>query len=218
MLSISIRSNIDQVSKDLGYLAYKQLPFATAQTVNALAVLAKEAEKKAMPEVFDNPTPFTINSVSILRATKLAPVATVFIKDKTADYLAPYEYGGMQFLGSKPASLMPIQASANQWGNLPLGSIKKYMGRKDCFMGEVKTKKGMVYGIWQRPTAVATLKGAKQKRLANTTGGLKLLVAFKKPTETKKRLNFGDRAASVVEHNFDAVFDEQMAKAVSNSR
>ena len=77
MFDISIKSNIDAVSRGLSALAYKQLPFAEARTVTELAKLAQVAEKQALPQVFDRPTPFTVNSVAVQAARKGMPIAKV---------------------------------------------------------------------------------------------------------------------------------------------
>jgi len=208
-MEISVKSNIDQISKQLSHLAYKQLPFATVKTVNQLAKMTQDAEKKAMLSVFDSPTPFTVNSVVVKKAYKTP---------KAAQYLEPYENGGTQFLGKKPADLVPVQQAANQYGNLPRGILNKYKNRKDCFIGTVKTKRGETYGLWQRPTPAIAIKGIKQRRTANTTGALKLLVAFHKPVTVTKRLNFGARAHQVVNKNFDAVFGKELAKAMATAK
>ncbi|MFL9998727.1 hypothetical protein PQR34_45435 [Paraburkholderia sediminicola] len=220
MLQISVKSNVDAVSHRLTGFAYRQLPFAEARTVTELVKLAAEAEKAAIPQVFDNPTPFTVNSVAVQPARKDLPVARVYIRDRAAQYLAPYEFGGAQFLGAKPADLVPVAAAANQYGNLPRNTIRKYMGRPDVFLRTVKTARGEVYGLWQRPAA----QGAKKTRgrakglAANATGKLKLLVAFHKPVQTKKRLEFGTRAQTIAQANFNRVLGAELAKAIATAR
>jgi hypothetical protein len=228
MFDISVRGNLTAASRELSTLAYKQLPFATARTVTELAKLAADAEKKAMPQVFDDPTPFTVNSVAVQSAKKSYPVARVYIRDIAARYLSPYEFGGMQFLGKKPADLVPVNAAANQYGNLPRSAIRRYLARSDVFMGSVKTSRGEVYGVWQRPTvkpAKGAMKGvakgrggARSGKLANTSGRMKLLVSFHPPVETTTRLEFGERALAVVSSSFDRVFDAQLKAALASAR
>ncbi|MGF6790184.1 hypothetical protein [Paraburkholderia sp. 35.1] len=223
VLELSIRSNIEAVSRKLSALAYRQLPFAEARTVTELAKLAADAERNALPQVFDNPTPFTVNSVAVQPARKGMPVARVYIRDKAAGYLAPYEFGGVQFLGAKPANLVPVNAAANQFGNLPRGSIRKFMGRPDVFLGTVKTKRGALYGLWQRPAKFVELKWSKRSgpklvdRAINASDRLRLLVAFNAPVETRKRLEFGERAEAVVSANFDRVFGRELANALASA-
>ena len=227
MLNISVKSNVDALSRGLSAFAHKQLPFAEARTLTELAKLAQQAEKNVMAEVFENPTPFTANSVAVQPAKKLLPVARVYIRDKAAQYLATYEFGGTQYLGAKPADLVPVAAAANQYGNLPRSAIRRYMNRPDVFLGNVKTAHGDVFGLWQRPARVKAAptnssgrrgRAPRAPKGANTTGKLKLLVAFHKPVETKKRLRFGERAQAVVSANFDRVFGAELAKAIASAR
>ena len=212
MLNLSITSNIRDQIRQVSAEHKRQVAFALVKTVNELAKIAQEEEKKGLVSFFDNPTPFTVNSVAIKYAKKGNPTATIYIRPIAARYIAPYEYGGKQFLGSKPADLVPISVNANQFGNLPRNTIKKYLNRKDVFLGKV----GSTYGLWQRPT-VQTGK-RKVGKTANTTGKLKLLVSFHDPVNTQKRLNFGARANAVVTRNIKSVFERQLAAAIASAR
>ena len=212
MLNLSINSNIRDQLRQVNAEHKRQIAFALVKTVNELAKIAQEEEKKGLASFFDNPTPFTVNSVAIKYAKKGNPTATVYIRPLAARYIAPYEYGGKQFLGSKPADLVPISVAANQYGNLPRNTIKKYLNRKDVFLGKV----GSIYGLWQRPTV--QIGKRKVGKTANTTGKLKLLVSFHDPVNTQKRLNFGARANAVVTRNIKSVFERQLAAAIASAR
>lgn len=221
MFDISFKSNVDAVSKRLTNFAYRQLPFAEAQAVTQLAKLAAQVEKTAMPTVFDKPTPFTVNSVAVQAARKDNPGARVYIRDKAAEYLAPYEFGGVQFTGRKPGNLVPVGATTNQYGNLPRGVMRRYLNRPDAYLGTVKTARGDVYGLWQRPSKkpAKTRRAGKGKGItSNTSGRLKLIVAIHQPVETTKRLRFGERAEHVVRSNFNRVFGAALAKAIATAR
>ncbi|ENX00905.1 hypothetical protein F900_01889 [Acinetobacter modestus] len=212
MLGISIASDVRNQIRQVSNEYKKQVAFALVKTVNELAQIALVEEKKGLASFFDNPTPFTVNSVAIKYAKKGNPTATVYVRPLAARYIAPYEYGGKQFLGAKPADLVPISVAANQYGNLPRNTIKKYLNRKDVFLGKV----GSIYGLWQRPTVqTGKRKGGKT---ANTTGKLKLLVSFHDPVNTQKRLNFGSRANAVVTRNIKSVFERQLAAAIASAR
>lgn len=212
MLGLSINSNIRDQLRQVNAEHKRQIAFALVKTVNELAKIAQEEEKKGLASFFDNPTPFTVNSVAIKYAKKGNPTATIYIRPLAARYIAPYEYGGKQFLGAKPADLVPISVASNQYGNLPRNTIKKYLNRKDVFLGKV----GSIYGLWQRPTVqTGKRKGGKT---TNTTGKLKLLVSFHDPVNTQKRLNFGARANTVVTRNIKSVFERQLAAAIASAR
>lgn len=213
MLNISIASNVRDQVRRVAEEHKRQIAFAMVKAVNELAKIAAAEEKKGLSEFFDNPTPFTVNSVAIKYAKKGNPTATIYIRPLAARYIAPYEFGGKQYLGDKPADLVPVDVASNQYGNLPRNTIKRYLNRKDVFLGKV----GSVYGLWQRPTPQKQMKGRGQK-LANNTGKLRLLVAFSDPVNTTKRLNFGARASAVVGRNIRQVFERELAAAITSAR
>ncbi len=220
-LVFTIRINVNDQIRRVSQEHKRQIDFALAQTVNKLAKLAQTEEKKGLAEFFNNPTPFTLNSVAVRPARKGNPTATVYIRPIAAKYIEPYEFGGVQYLGSKPADLVPVNAAANQYGNLPRNAIRKYMGRKDVFLGKVKTSKGIVFGLWQRSTPPTSRRGMKRTRigkLTNTTGHLKLLVSFHDPVTTRKHLNFGQRASSVVQRNANVMFERALREAIASAR
>ena len=221
MLDLSITSDVRDQIRRVSEEHKRHVAFALVKTVNELAKIAQAEEKKGLASFFDNPTPFTLNSIAIKYAKKGNPTATIYVRPLAARCIAPYEYGGKQFLGSKPADLVPVSVAANQYGNLPRNTIKKYLNRKDVFLGKV----GSIYGLWQRPyyRGANAVKGQSRKsgkvnKLSNTTGRLKLLVSFHDPVNTQKRLNFGARANAVVSRNIKSVFERQLAAAITSAR
>jgi hypothetical protein len=53
-----------------------------------------EVEKQNEAKVLDRPRPFTQNALARARRDKDRMTAVVFLKDITAKYLEPYEFGG----------------------------------------------------------------------------------------------------------------------------
>lgn len=209
MIEISIRTNIKALEKTLNDLAYKQLPFATAQALTALGRIVQGEEKKALPGVFDKPTPFTINSIGVIPARKDNLQATVFVKDIAAAYLAPYEFGGKNKLNSK-ALLKPIQQGVNQYGNLPRSKTAQLKAKANVFVGKVKGKgKGgqEIDGIWQR------VKAAKGR-----PASIKLLIRFTDAHDATQHMNYRQRAELLVRANFDREMGKALAKAIATAR
>jgi len=168
MADINIRTNIREIEKRVNAAAFKQVPFATAQAINALILGIKQAEQENEKTVLKNPTPFTTNSIGIVRATKASQEGTVFMKPIAEAYLAPFEFGGLHKLNAGNENvLVPIdKALENGYGNLPRGLIASLKGRADVFVGPVPTKNGVVFGVWQR-TSGMDAKGKVQKVVKN---------------------------------------------------
>lgn len=220
-IDINIRTNLKDIQKSLNSFAYKQMPFATAQTLTQLAKEVQAAEQENLKKTFDNPTPFTVNSVGVKAATKTSLTAIVYVKDIAAAYLEPYEVGGVHKLNSK-ALLNPKDISLNQYGNLPKGKLRALKGRKDVFIGQIKTKNGeTIGGVWQRPARIVASKNGKVRKLpkmANATGHLKLLIRFGDALPVKQHLDYRQRAQQLVNRRFNAVFGAMLAKAMATAK
>ncbi|WP_243468560.1 hypothetical protein [Paraburkholderia sp. PGU19] len=206
VFTLSVKADIRKVAKALDDMARKQLPFATAQAINATAEKVRLAQRDNMREVLDEPTPFTLNSVAIKRATKSKPTALVYVKPVAAAYLLPYEIGGKNKLNSK-ALLKPINAKVNQYGNLPRNLVKRLASKPNTFIGKVKTKRGLIDGVWQRT-----------KKTRGKAGGLKLLVEFTDAHEARQRLDYRGVGKRVVAATFRIELDRAVAKALATAR
>ncbi|KVZ18621.1 hypothetical protein WT88_29510 [Burkholderia stagnalis] len=206
MFRIDVRSNVRDVTRSLDRFIREQIPFATAQAINGVAKKVREAERLNMQKVFDGPTPFTMNAVGVKLANKRTLEAVVYVKDKTAEYLEPYEVGGLNKLNSK-ALLKPVEQKVNQYGNLPARTLSRLKASKKVFVGKVKTKGGVVNGFWQRT------KATRGKR-----AGLKLLIKFEDAHEAKQRLNYRAVAKRTVDATFKREFELAMQKALQTAR
>lgn len=206
MIDISVRFDVKALQKSLDAIASKQLSFATAQAINAVAKEVQAAQRVNMAKVLDKPTPFTLNSVGVRLANKSSLTAIVYVKDIAAAYLLPYEQGGRNKLNAK-ALIKPVDQKVNQYGNLPRTTVKRLAAKKNVFVGKVKTKAGEVDGVWQRSKAV---RGRK--------AGLQLLIKFQDAHEATQRLGYQDLARKVVGASFRRELDAALARAMSSAR
>ncbi|TAM50216.1 MAG: hypothetical protein EPN57_20565 [Paraburkholderia sp.] len=234
MFSISVRADFQAAARGLNALEKKQLPFATATALTSLAKLAQAAEKKALPQIFDRPTPFTINSIGVKGARKASLVAIVFVKDIAAAYLAPFEFGGPhKLIGSGRTWLNPKNmALLNQYGNFDKSALKRLAAKPDVFIGSVTFRKSgqTVSGLWQRPqVGQRTWVRGRNRRTYGTKGntqnvvggirtGLRLLVRFGDAQPVRQHLDFGARAEAVVKANVNAEFAKALARAIATAK
>jgi hypothetical protein len=229
-MDISIRSNLKEIQRNLSAFVSKQIPFATATALTATAKLVQQAEVAELRTTLKNPSPFTLKSVRVIPARKNTLTATVFVMDKAASYLSPYEDGGVHKLNSK-ALLNPKDIKLNQYGQLPKNVLAALKARPDIFIGPVKTAKGVVNGVWQRVTNVkrVTLLNAKGKRLRGLNkatmgddgkqqGHLKLLLRFGDALPVKQRLGYKERAQAVIAASFDVEMGKALTAAMATAR
>jgi hypothetical protein len=236
MMNISVKVDSRALDRKLDNLVRKQLPFARAQAVNAVAERVRKAEQDNLRTTFNQPSPFTVNAVGLRKATKANPVATVYVKPIAAKYLMPYETGGVHRINSR-ALLNPKAVKLNRYGQLPKGTIARLKATPDVFIGAVRTKGGgTVNGIWQRPflrgrdAALGAgmsvrrrnklLRGAHPDlpKNANTTGRLKLLIRFGDALPVKKQLNWGRFAQKIVREHFSQELSAALANAIATAK
>lgn len=223
VLELSVRAEYQNITRALTALAYRQAPFAMAQALNKVANRVKVAEQQNFRDTFKKPTPFTQNSLGIIRANKVSLTATVFVKDIAARYLRPYEVGGNHFLSSR-ALLNPKDIKLNGYGQLPRATIAKLKARPDIYIGKIKTRRGLVNGVWQRVSSPggATPLNAQGKRLRGLNRGptakLKLLIRFGDALPVRKHLNYGQKAKAIVDANLRPDFDAALALAMRTAR
>lgn len=225
--TLNIKTNIDAFSKKISALAYKQLPFATAQALTEIAKTVVAAEQLNEQKVLDRPRPFTTGAIGVVRANKARMEATVFVKDITAAYLEPYQFGGMNKLNGR-ALLKPVEAvkDLDQFGNLPRNFLKKLKGRKDIFVGTIQTKVGPVNGVWQRDSSVdvelpLATRGGKvriPRARLNTSGKLVLLVKFTDAHPAKQFLDWFSVADRAVARNFNREMGKALGRAIASAK
>lgn len=129
-----------------------QVPFAASVALNAVALQARNAVRNAMPSIFKNPTPYTLNSMYVRPSTKRNLEAIVgLIEDSgkggtpAAKYLSPEITGGQRgkkfsekqlgnrqngagdISGSGGVWWMPGERKDDQYGNMPGGQVKRIL-------------------------------------------------------------------------------------------
>lgn len=205
-VTISVRSNVKEITKKLSALAYKQVDFATARALTRLAKEVQAAEKANLQRTFKHPKPFTVNAIGMRGATKRTLEAKVFVRPTAAKYLRPYETGGVHVVPGR-ALLNPKDIRLNRYGQLSRGTMKRLRARPDIFIGPIKTVQGKIDGVWQRTKAV---KG--------TPSRLRLLIRFGDALPVIQQLHYGERAKQIVQTRFNAVFGAEMAKAIATAK
>ncbi|MFH5927535.1 hypothetical protein [Roseomonas xinghualingensis] len=219
MLDVSAKADIAKARRMLGE-ATRQLPFVTATALTQTVKLAQIAEKRALPSVFDKPTPFTERGIAIKPATKGTPTAAVYVRpQQAAAGLLLQETGGTR-RPKKRGLVQPVGADLNQYGNLPRRGMKNLLKRKDVFVGTVKG----IGGVWQRPA-----RGKRRDGLAGTKGntaatmkgqrtGLTLLIAFEDQAVYRPRFGFKPRAVKVIKASLGPAFREAVQRALRTAR
>lgn len=219
-MKLTIKVDTRAIAREISSLARKQIPFAISQAINSTAQKVIAAETDALSETFDTPRAFTKSAFTMASsfggkyATKRDPTAVIVAKPIQAAYLAPSEFNETQSLGQGRRIRTPVDIKTGAGGNIAKGAIAQLLAEPDVFLGVVHG----VNGLWQRPSSPRP-KGAPRRRIkSNTTGRLKLLVAFTRPVHVKTQLGYLERARSVFEADWSREFDAALSKAIATAR
>lgn len=145
MTTLNISSNIKEVIAELGRVAEDQIPFATSLAINRTTERARVAVRGEMERIFDNPTPWVLNSLRVIRSTKVNLNAEVGFKDRNSvessrSMIEPHvfantrRYKAMEVRLFK-AGLMPTDyyavpgagAKLDSFGNISRGQVSQLL-------------------------------------------------------------------------------------------
>jgi len=145
-MQLYVSTNAIEIAKLLGKDVTEQIPFATAQALNRIADRINDGERKVMARVLDRPTPYTMNSFFVTKATKTKQQSKAGLRDwspkgtAASKYMAPQVFGGprshtkfegaMRRRGLIPgnAFLVPAPgAELDSYGNVKRGTITRIM-------------------------------------------------------------------------------------------
>jgi hypothetical protein len=175
-VKIIIQSNINAIQQAFKNDA-KGLTYATNFALNKTAAAVKQAELSAIRQVFDRPTPYTLNALQLTPSTQDNQTATVWFKGRAKHYLEPQVYGGsrdlrafeshLQAVGVMPAGTYAVIPRASSWaaridayGNLANGLIVQLLSYFSASE------------LWAGHTSNTTAKGkAKRAKVERTQDG-----------------------------------------------
>lgn len=216
----------------------KQIPFITMKTINATAKVVVNQEKRTMNRVFDRPTRFTLNSLTIDPfAKKKRLAARVWFKDidviGTEHYIVPQVEGGARgptpferalrragILGGGQYVVPSRTAPLDRHGNVRRGLITKIMANigamADAYSNtpvqwtrERGRKKEFVFG------SVGSTKGILQ------TDGDRwrlIFIVVNRAPRYRKRFPFYEVATKTTDENIEKEFDVAFDFAIRTAR
>lgn len=142
MIAIDVSKAVNDITAQLGDLARNQVPFAASVALNRTAESVQKREVHEMKDVFNKPTPYTLSSTYIKRASKRELQATVGLKEfsgkgiPATKFLAPQITGGsrrmkrfekaLRAVGKLPEDYLAVPGSGAQldaYGNIKPSQI-----------------------------------------------------------------------------------------------
>lgn len=144
MTKIVVDHNLPQVEAAIKTMA-SQVPFALATALNKVAAKGQAKVRGEMPNVFDRPTPWVLNSMRIKYATKARPEAELAFKDRNSaessrSMIEPHVFTGKRHykamearltrMGLMPAGYNAVPGEAaklDAFGNMSQGQISQLL-------------------------------------------------------------------------------------------
>ncbi len=220
---LSIKVDTSAVKRMLTDLQRKQLPFAAATALNDVAFQVRTVELLQVRNTFENPRPFTANSVQVNKARKNALSAMIFIRPEVATYLQPYETGGTHVVPGK-AQLVPIHMRLDQYGQITKSTLARLNAlandpSSNVFFGTVHN----VTGYWMRlkaPRAAAPLmhRGKQVAGPVKPPVRLQLIAEIEAPKPVREHLNFVKTAEQWALATWPKALERAMAAALASAK
>jgi len=217
---------------------------ALADALNHTANQARQIVRAEMSDVFDRPTPFTLNSIRVLNAKPNQLEAALWIKDgkdgaatgkqfSPEDWVAPQVFGGsrqrraseawLRQSGILPAGLFAVPgagARLDQYGNMQRGHIMqilsglKALNRSGSDHSATASRRSLRKG---HATAFFVLKrGRTPIGIAERRGkAVAVVIAFVRQPQYSERLDFHGVVRRVAEN--DAQLEANIDKAIADA-
>ena len=244
MITLNIKQDLERAQTGLTNFQKAQVPYAAALALNAVAEIAKQTIKTNMSIFFDRPTPYTLNSIMVIPATKTNLTAIVGSKDSASRtpasaYLKWEITGGNRAMKSTERSVgsifVPAKASKlDQYGNLPSsivalirsaiasGSNSVVSGSKRYVVIHAGNPRGLTPGVYVTSAANLSTKisGRRGSKTATTrgTGPLKPVVFFEPKATYTPRYDLEGIVSRVVSSQFARQFESMLAYALSTAK
>lgn len=234
MMQIDIRSHVAEATRFLADVHKRHIPIATYAAATWTAEEVKQQEIKLMHRVFDRPTPYTINALYKIPATKHRPYATVEFKDTTTSttaakrWLNPNIHGGPRSSRASERQLALLMGSSffvapargaplDQYGNLKrsiysriLSQLKvardPYQNASDSRRSKGK-RSASAFFIPKKGGAVFERKGK----------AIRPILIFIRPPQYKKIFPFYETATAIISREYPRIFKTALDRAIETS-
>lgn len=212
---ISVKSNIDDVSKFLYGSQKDQIPFAASQALNTLAFkIAKQTMPQKADETFQGgATPFTKRGFNYKKSTKRDLIANVFVNEAQAKYMMFMVQGGTRLPEKKAILVSTKNSKLNSYGNIPRGTLQNMINDKSkYFKGVPKGMSGSAHeGIWERYGRQAKKGGQRIRMVAKYAGNAQYKPLFEFAT-------FAENVVFARSDGFSYLFKKNLERALATAR
>lgn len=238
-VKMDVKTDIAKAMAKIAKIEPRQFPFIVSLAMNTTMREVKKELRKDMAETFDRPTPFTLNGLRTLTATKQKLGAEVALREfagkgtPTAKYLEPQVYGGnrvakrferaLRASGALPADLFAVPANnapLNKYGNVTGPYIVRMLSylksNTDATQNQTKksaAKATKAFFVINTPTSRLPMGIYERKN-----NGIRMIFAFVKQPHYQKLFKFFEVAEEKARQHLPEQTRLAIERALSTSR
>lgn len=189
MLTISVKSEISALARQLDAATTRQLPFAVANALTSTAFAARDAVRASMPSRFTIRRQWVIKGIAVKKATKADLTAVVFSRDA---FMRRQETG---------EDKLPMQAGG-KYIAVPLETVKR---TKTAVVSARDLPRNLPNTLKNKGQLTARLEardGRKFLARRDKRGKLTVLWALVPRAKMNKRLGLYDTTSKVIRAQF----------------
>ena len=243
-MEYELKPDTKALSEGFTDLEKKQVPFATALAMTRTVQFAQQGIQKAMPALFDRPTPYTVSSLRIITAKKTdnPPRALVYIQDEAPKgtpavrYLFAEVEGGernetrferaLRFAGKLPLGMSAVPgqgAPKDAFGNVRNGFhssvLSMLQASTDPFQNQTEHSAKRKDAAYQGKLFVGRPGGGRLPLGIYQRLGTRPLFIFvpKRPTY-RKRLPFYELVQGIFNAKYPEFFAAAMEEAIRTAK
>lgn len=242
-ISITDNGSIQRTIDRLDALARQQLPFVTALALTRTGQAVQQGLRAEMSKVFDRPTPYTLNSLRLIPATKQRLQAVVWVKDEwsvgtsgtpATKYLTPEIYGGPRGVKGFEKALRRAGILADNMYAVPAADapLDRYGNLTGALMVQLLSSLGALHDSLSRQTARSMKRHRTPSEFfvvtkpgSNRTEGIwrrrgsevRPILHFVKQPQYRPRLRFFEVGKAIAERELPRQFHLALAQTLGGS-
>jgi hypothetical protein len=240
MIKLESRGLADGLA-ELTDIERNQIPYATVLALTETAKLVKDRLEGEMRTVFDRPTPYTLDSLRLIPATKQRLEARVWIKDEAdgaapaTRWLTPEVYGGprnnkrsealLRARGVLPEGKFVVPGNGMQldsYGNIGRGQLQKILSGLGAQGDRLQNSTDSRRSAGNRTRYFVMRKGRAAIGIAERTGtkrsDVRMVLAFVGKPAYARALDFFGIGERVADEQLSIQFEQAFAKAMATQR
>lgn len=226
---------------ELTQIEQRQIPFATAVALTETAKLIKSAVEDDMRSVFDRPTPYTMNALRLVPATKQKLEARVWIKGEAdgaapaTRWLTPEVYGGprnnkrseslLRARGILPEGKFVVPGKGmklDSYGNIGRGQLQKILSGLGAQGDRLQNSTDSRRSAGNRSRYFVMRRGRAAIGIAERTGtkrdDVQMVLAFVGTPAYARALDFFEIGGRVADEQLSIQFERAFERALSTRR